>query len=487
VRELLRHVAGEIRARRLFRSGQSILVAVSGGVDSMVLLHALHLLSEENGWRLTVAHFNHCLRGRSSDADERLVKGTAAKLKLPFVVERADVRRYAAEQRLSLEMAARKLRHAFLARAAAQRRIPTIALAHHAGDQSELFFLRLLRGSGSEGLAGMKRQSPSPENRRLCLVRPLLDIQKAALSEFAAQNKIPFREDATNRTVEFRRNRIRHELLPLLRKEYQPALDRILPRTMETLGAEAEFVTETARCWLRGNLQFAPGGGDTPDAGIEIANRDFSGLPVAVQRRCLQFQLIELGVMPEFDLIELLRLRPNRPVDISSSTAGEEVGSTDLMVPISLLRSSDGLIQTKIRTPEAGFNLASRTVNLKGRGGKSDFEGVRVWWRFSVSRSKKQPTRVAQQEFFDAERVGSTVVLRHWRAGDRFQPIGMQRAVKLQDIFVNQKVLREHRPGLLVATTWEGEIFWVEGLRIAERFKLTVETKRRLQWRWQRL
>ncbi|MDB6023305.1 MAG: tRNA(Ile)-lysidine synthetase, partial [Pedosphaera sp.] len=144
---LARQVGLSIAERRPFRRGEAILVAVSGGLDSMVLLHLLSHLAKVKEWRLTVAHFNHQLRGRSSDADERLVERTAKKLGLPFVVDRANVRQYAREHKLSLEMAARKLRHGFLARAAAERNIRTIALAHHANDQVELFFVRLLRGA----------------------------------------------------------------------------------------------------------------------------------------------------------------------------------------------------------------------------------------------------------------------------------------------------------------------------------------------------
>src|SRR5439155_18233268 len=149
---------------------------------------------------------------------EGLVRRAAEKLRLTVLVERAEVRQFARAHKLSLEMAARKLRHDFLARAAAQKSIPTVALAHHADDQLELFFLRLLRGSGGEGLAGMKWRNRSPSNPQIELVRPLLDLPKAPLREFAIQKHIKFREDASNKCLDFRRNRIRHELLPLLRR-----------------------------------------------------------------------------------------------------------------------------------------------------------------------------------------------------------------------------------------------------------------------------
>src|SRR5258706_520992 len=167
-----------------------MLVAVSGGLDSVVLLHLLHTLAAKHEWKLTVAHFNHQLRGRDSNADERFASATAARLKLPCVAGRADVRAHAKERGLSIEMAARELRHDFLARTAKQLRLSTIALAHHADDQVELFFLRLLRGTGNEGLAGMKWRAPSPADSTLELIRPLLDVSHAELEQYADVNRI---------------------------------------------------------------------------------------------------------------------------------------------------------------------------------------------------------------------------------------------------------------------------------------------------------
>ncbi|MDB6111113.1 MAG: tilS, partial [Pedosphaera sp.] len=266
----------------------------------MALLELFARLSEKYNWRLSVAHFNHQLRGRSSNADERLVARTAKKLGLRFVRESADVQEYASERKLSVEMAARTLRHGFLARVAARLRIRTVALAHHADDQVELFFLRLLRGAGGEGLAGMKWQNPSPQNPRILLTRPLLAQSKTDLQNFAKELGVHFREDATNAQLDFQRNRIRHELLPLLAEKYQPALNRVILRQMDILGAEADCVTQIAKEWL-----------SHPEA--------FEALPVAVQRRCLQIQGVEKGVLGHFDLIETLRQTPNRPIAVNDS------------------------------------------------------------------------------------------------------------------------------------------------------------------------
>ena len=488
---LLEHAAQSIRTRSLLRRGQSVLVAVSGGLDSMVLLEVLRELSKANGWRLAIAHLNHQLRGRSSDADERLVRRVAREFRLPAVIERADVRRLAATAKVSLEMAARQARHDFLARTAARLRTPTIALAHHADDQLELFFLRLLRGSGGEGLAGMKWRSPSPSLPKLELVRPFLDLAKSALRRYAAEKGLPFREDATNAMLDIQRNRIRHELLPLLRAHYQPGLDKTLLRVMEIGAAQTEFVNETALAWLKelrsANVTAQAGvppsqaGKRTPGFLRSLAS-PFHQLPVAVQRRALQLQLLSLGIVGGFDLIEELRMNSGRPVNVS--LGGTHAVSAPVAEPRWVARNGRGVVclASPGRMP---FKSGAQLVDLEGRSGEIGFGGARITWRRLRGGSRPARSQTGR-EFFDADRIGARIMLRHWQPGDRFQPIGMAVPVKLQDLFANQKTLRHRRRELLVAATVDGRVFWVEGLRISEQFKLTRGTTSRLQWCWKR-
>jgi tRNA(Ile)-lysidine synthase len=518
VSDLLDRVEQRIRTRRLFRPGQSILVAVSGGVDSVVLLHVLHQLARKHRWQLTAAHFNHRLRGRSSEADERLVRRMAEHLKVPVLTEGADVRAFARAQKLSLEMAARKLRHDFLARAAARGHIRSVALAHHADDQLELFFLRLLRGSGGEGLGGMKWRNPSPSDPDIELVHPLLDQPKAVLLEYAAEQGIRYREDASNAALDFQRNRVRHELLPLLRRKYQPALDRTILRVMDIIGEEAEFAAEAARGWL-GRMESPKAEGRRPIG--RLARIAFDGLPVAVERRCVQLQLLNLGIVPDFELVEQLRTAVDKPVGVSTGAhrgteakvgpltpalsplegekgkrrqaAGElRLRGKDkrregpMAAPLCAVRERSGLVRLQAAEPE-GFKSNVLDLELKGRAGEVEFDGARISWRIDLPKDVGRPIGGVGRECFDADRVGSLVRLRHWQPGDRFQPIGMPCPVRLQDFFTNQKVARDRRRRLIVAATEAGEVFWVEGMRISERFKLTKGTIRRLQWRWKRL
>lgn len=454
VTDLPTRVLAAIREHDLLRPGETVLVAVSGGADSMVLLDVLRRLATGEAWTLHVAHFNHQLRGRASRADEALVRRAARGLGLPCRVGRGDVRALARQRGLSVEMAARELRHTFLARAAREAGAEKIALAHHADDQVETFFLRALRGSGSDGLAGMRWKAPSPADPTRQLIRPLLGEQRAALRTYARVAGVAFREDLSNRRADAVRNVLRRRVVPVLRR-LQPALAVTVPRLMSGLADEADYLLGLARQWL---ARRRPA---------------FGRLHPALQRRVLQLQLRTLGVEPEFDLIERLRAAPNRPV-----TAPGGVG---------VRRTSSG--EVRIEPPAApAFAGGELRLELGAGAGAAEFAGVRFHWRVRPRQPGRPPRIRARpgREWLDADRVGASVVLRHWRPGDRFQPLGLPAPTKLQDLFTNAKVPRAERRRRIVAARADGLIFWVEGLRPGEAVRVMPATRRVLEWSWER-
>ncbi len=435
---------------RLWPAGGPLVVAVSGGLDSVVLLRVLSELGPAAGVPLVVAHANHCLRDEA-EAEASFVADLARQYALPLASERLLVREAADQSRESIEMTARRLRHAFYIRAAATHQAKRIALAHHAGDQAELFLLRLLRGAGGAGLGGMRPCSPSPADSRFELVRPFLDAPRELLRDYAAAHGIDHCEDASNADVRIPRNRIRHELLPLLRREYSPAIDTLLLRTGDVLGAEAQFVQDEAHRWLRANRR-----------------QSFGHLAVALQRAIIREQLWALGHAADFGLVERLRLHP----EFVSASREKTVRLNAGRVEVSTGRAAE-------------FSTAELKVPLTDKSGQLRFGAVEVTWsRTRTSAPSRRPS--PGREIFDAAAVGPEITLRHWRRGDRFRPLGLSRAVKLQDVFVNRKIPANQRHGLVVATTSAGEIFWVEGLPPGEAFKVGPATTERLTLRWRR-
>lgn len=455
---LTAQVEAEVRRRQLLRDGEPLLLAVSGGLDSMVLLHVIHTLAPTHQWKISTAHFHHGLRGRASDADQRLVETVSARLGCErCLTARGEVKTLAQAEGLSVEMAARRLRHAFLARSAQELGIGSVLLAHHADDQIELFFLRLFRGAGAAGLAGMRWKSPSPAAPRITLVRPLLGVARAELERYAAEQNVEFRQDQSNWSRQHLRNRVRHELLPWLQRHFPSGWSKTVPRSMEVLGAESECLDQLARAWL-----------DQP------ASQPWARLHPALQRRVLQTQLLARGLEPEFDLIEGLRCRPGHSFEVSPGRFlawSPEKGVSEVRPEAFVFQQGELRIET----------AAGRGGGVFG-GGEFQFETGRR----SAGEALRR-TRGAAQECFDADRVGPVICLRHWRPGDRFQPIGLPQAAKLQDLFVNLKVPRAERTGRVLATTLAGEIFWVEGLRIGEHFKLDKQTRLCIKWRWRRV
>ncbi len=497
-------VGDNLEKRCLVQKGARMVVAVSGGLDSMVLLRVLHSMAARNQWELMVAHFNHQLRGRASDADERLVAKVASELKLPMVCGRGDVAELQKKLGISLEMAARKLRHEFLAKAAiefssgfesalpgkgrggrqkmksctkpsVEALRPTVALAHHADDQSELFFLRLFRGAGGEGIAGMRWCNDSPANPEVRLIRPLLNQPKSALLDYARHEGIAYREDASNKKTDILRNRIRHRLLPMLRSEFQTDLDGKISRLMETVGAEAEFAKCEARKWLAMKKPVR-----------------FEKLPAALQRQIIRLQLRSSGFEPDFEAVEYLRIHPDQSMSLARD--------------LNALRNEEGRIA--VSSPKfLDFRPEQTRLDFSDGAGQTQIEGLKIEWeilsgtalgrlkrelqigtgtnRGNVSeKSRKTNKALAGCEYFDADAIGNSAALRHWQAGDRFQPIGMAHSAKIQDLLTNLKVPAAKRRSIFVAEAENQRLFWVQGLRISEEFKIRQQTGRCLRWAW---
>ncbi|MBI3867549.1 MAG: tRNA lysidine(34) synthetase TilS [Verrucomicrobia bacterium] len=447
----------EIRERGLFSPRQRILIAASGGVDSMVLVECLSRILPARRCAFALAHFNHRLRGQAGDADERLVRRTARRLGVAFFRGDGDVRALAQSRGVSIEMAAREMRQSFLSRVAKAEGFRCVAAAHHADDQAELFLMRACRGAGGEGLAGMGYSDPFPGARGLRIARPLLGRGKSEIRAWATEQGIEFREDASNERLDCRRNHIRHEILPRLRKEWGEGVADAIRRSMDIVGGDARFVEAQARVWIDGD-----------------SNADWSELDLAVQRHATRCQLADLGVEATFDLVESLRVSPGKPIAVSKS--GKNRSGI-------VIRDDQGRVGWWTPPSVSAWPDVFLEVDLSGESGRVSLGKKELRWETRLKCPLGWPSRrSAGVEVFDGSQVGARVVLRRWRPGDRYRPLGLGGTAKLQDLFINTKVPRADRETRWVACLASGDIFWVEGLRPGEDVKVTLQTRRWLVW-----
>ena len=269
----------------LIAPGDTVYVACSGGPDSVALFRLLRQLAPEWKLRLGLIHVHHSLRGKSADRDAEFVRRLAAKYKVPFVLGKKKVRQMARKEKFSIEEAAREARLEFFQETAKKRRIRKIALAHTQDDQAETVLMRILKGTGMRGLSGIRQQLVFG---KLKLVRPMLQLTKKEILDWLAEEKISFREDASNRSVKFVRNRVRNKLLPLLEKEFNPRMKEALARIPEIINQENEMLADLeSAAWSRVYLKKGK-------KAIQLDREAFSRFPAPLQFRLLNRALKQI-------------------------------------------------------------------------------------------------------------------------------------------------------------------------------------------------
>ena len=448
-----------VRIRSLITNGDRLVVAVSGGVDSVVLLHLL--AGERTRWELEllVAHFNHQLRGDESDADEAFVRRLAVSYGMPFEARRGHVETFAASRGIGIEEAGRSLRYSFLEETRRTRKFTRIATGHNADDNVETVLLNLFRGSGVRGLAGI----PVSRNDGR-IIRPLLFASREEIASFAAACRLEHREDSSNAADAHARNILRHHVLPVVRSKIQPDVARTVLRTSALFRELDAFVTLAARTGLDQVVTRRTG------EEVQLSLSLLSKLPEAIQSALLTEAVALLtGMRPGFRQTErLLRLRTAR-VGAAAGLGKEWQAS----------RTHDAL-RIGRRPLDATFCCAvTQDTPCAAAGGIFTY-GVADRALFDAP---SRPTG----EYVDADRTGqSGLVLRSWRRGDRFVPLGMGQQKKLSDFFVDAGIPACEKHRYPVLTSASGEIIWVCGLRIDDRFKITESTRHVLRLQFQR-
>lgn len=429
-----------------------MVVGVSGGADSVALLLLLREIAAPLRLRLVVAHLNHGLRPDAA-TDARFVQALAAAWGLPYVGEAADVRAWARRQRLSLEAAAREARYAFLHRVAAAQRCGVVAVGHTADDQAETLLLRLLRG-GRPG--GMWPRRPLGS---VLLVRPLLDCWRRDLRALLAQRGVPWREDPTNLDPRHLRNRVRHDLLPVL-AGYIPDGQNRVKQSADLLAAE-DAALEAAAAAVEPEALVLEG------VGVRLRRAVVAAQPPAVGWRLVRRAVAAAGG----------NLRRLRFVTVQEALRLAEEGKEGqrLSLPrVELEVRGDDLLLVPAGNPPEEVVLPET-----GRVGAEPF-GLVVE---SILLPREAVELGDGATYLDADRVRPPLVLRPWRPGDRFTPLGMRGRKKVGDFLTDAKVPRLYRRRLPVLVDGAGTILWLVGWRLAEEARVTAQTRRVLRLR----
>jgi tRNA(Ile)-lysidine synthase len=498
--ELESKVLDFIQRHCLIAPGEIVVLGVSGGADSVCLLHVLTKWQKELGIKLHIAHLNHQLRGVESEADAEYVSNLADLLGIPITIDRQDVAAYRAERNCSIEEAARELRYAFLARVAREVGAYRIAIGHTRDDQVETVLMHILRGTGITGLCGLAPCSPmaydsqrmswpaSPLSLRaealsvakgqrsnLLVIRPLLDITRQETASYCQEHQLDPRIDSSNRSLSFFRNRLRLQLLPLLR-QYNPSIDQALLRLADIAKEDNVFIEQQA-CGLWDEVA------RQENDAIYLDKKQVAGLPIALQRHLLRVAVTKLaGDVRDIEAthIEAARSLLNKPASKRISLPHCLIchGGYNELVIAGTARQS--------QPPPCPFPPLPGEFPLKVPG-KTVFSGWKVTASIVRERAASLSSRGAlstgegacQSNFvahFDLRKTGNELFVRQRRPGDRFQPLGMNMPKKLYEFMVDAKIPRSWR-GYIPIVCSPQQIIWVVGWRIDDRVKTTEAIK----------
>ncbi len=462
---LAQRVTRYIRRYKLLNPGDRVGVAVSGGADSVVLLRLIMELRTELGVVLSVVHFNHKLRGLEADADEQFVAELASQNKLEFHRESGDVTAYSAAKHLSLETAAREMRYGFFNQLLAEGRGNRVATAHTLDDQAETVLLRVVRGAGTRGIAGIYPQLSVSSSQfsvggqasvagrqQVCssIVRPLLGVRRKELEAYLIAEGQSWREDSSNRDLRHARNRVRHGILPRLERNLNPAVREILAETAEIARAEEEYwnaevgrILEAAGRRLR-------------DTGATVGLRSFAGLPLALQRRLARAAAENFGLRLEFRHVEeILELISNGCPGKAALPDGWMV-STDKgelkFEPAPQI--SESIRGYQYLLPVPGKVPVPETGTL--------FEVVLI--------SAEKPEACNAENLLDLGAITGKLMVRNWHAGDRFWPAHTKGPKKVKELLQEKHVTGEERK-LWPVIVRGNEIVWVRGFPTPARLQ----------------
>lgn len=466
--EMLRAVKAFIQREELVQAGDWVVIACSGGPDSLALLHIMWRLRPELGIKLAAAHVDHMLRGTAAQADAQFVRDFCDRLQLPCHLAVVDVPARVKASGQSVEEAGRELRYRFLRQVAAHYGPTTkIAVGHNLDDQAETVLLHLLRGAGSQGLGGMAPRTPDG------IIRPLLEMTRQDIEIYCRENDLTPRRDITNWDLAYTRNKIRWELLPLLKDHYNPAISRLLAQTAQVLRDEHAYIAATAARVVPALVTVEA------DGAVELSLVRWRRLHPALQREVMRLAVGK--IIPSLKGITFTHVE-------TLLAMGRRNGVARYTLPGPVyVQTAYGRMRLDRRppapAPAPAPPLSPAEVRLVVPGVTPlGWSGLAVT---AAIVSSPPAARGGYQAVLDYDALEPPLFVRTRRPGDRFVPLGAPGEKKLQDFFVDAKVPRTERDTVPLVCDQRG-IVWVAGWRPAERAKVTPATQRFLWLQLQR-
>ncbi len=448
---MLTELSKHINTHWPFLKEKKIGIAISGGVDSVVLTHALHQLE----FSVVLAHCNFKLRGVDSDADEAFVKQLAKQLDISVFTIAFDTKTFAKQEKLSIQLAARKLRYDWFEKLIASEKFDYILTAHHTDDSLETFLINTIRGTGLDGLTGIPEQNGT-------IIRPLLPFTRATIESYATNNAISWQEDLSNVETKYLRNKIRHKVIPIL-KEINPSLLQSFQKTQEHLKESKQLINDYIENSKETFITHK-------EAGVQKIN--IEQLQKLNNPKAYLYELLKKYGFTEWDDI----------TDLLTAQSGKQLFSETHR----LLKDRDFLLLKRRELREESKELITINEN------ESFFKNSEITLLFSKIQdtrrkiqdagSKTQDARHKTQDFIlvDKKKLKYPLTVRKWKNGDYFYPLGMQGKKKLSKFFKDEKLslLEKEKIWLLCS---ENNIVWIIGKRLDKRYKITDNTTHSLK------
>lgn len=426
-----------ISKHSLLDHSATVLLAVSGGKDSVVMTHLFH----KAGFKIAIAHCNFNLRAQESVRDENFVRNLALKLNTPFHLANFDTNAYALDNKISTQMAARDLRYNFFEEVLTKHHYQKIATAHHLNDGIETLLLNLIRGTGIAGLHGIKSERGS-------VIRPMLCFTRSEIDDMVTQNKLDFVEDSSNGSTKYIRNKIRLKIVPEM-KLINPSLEETFRHNINYFSDLESFV-KTQITNYKENLF------ETYNGKVRISIEKLRSI------KNLEFVLTELLLPYGFNLTSIKNL-----IDCLDKEPGKVFSSANY--ELNLDREYIFLKPlTSNRSSETEINLGQETVIF-------DNKEIHISQKTNFNISFPESKKIV---FIDSDKLIFPLKLRVWRQGDKFIPLGMKGQKKISDFLINQKTPLSDKSDVFVLINGDHKIIWVLGLRLDDRFKITEETKK---------